>query len=804
MIEAPKLLWGAADWLAVAATFAAVLLAMLVVGYWRAPASRAVRWIAGTLKAIAILILALCLLEPLLGGTRARPGANQFVVLADNSQSMTLRDRDANQTRGDQLKTLTGKTAAWLAQLARDFDLRQYAFDSQLRAVNGFESLAFDGRNSDLGASLERLVRRYQGRPLAGVFLLTDGGATDAEALERVLAQSSGGKNADPNSPALRLPPIYPVLIGRDSPPNDVSLERVTVTQTNFEDTPVTLTAQVTTAGHRGKAIVAQLLDESGKAVEQQKLKVDQDGQPLAVRFRLKPEKSGVSFYRVRAAAEDQLDEFAHPEKSTEATLANNARMVAVDRGKGPYRVLYVSGRPNWEYKFLHRALQSDDQVQLVALIRIARREPKFNFIARAGEQHNPLFRGFDNPNKQDVEQYDQPVIVRMDTRDENELRGGFPKAADELYQYHAVILDDVESEFFTQDQMQLVKDFVRQRGGGLLMLGGQESFKNGKFDRTPVGDLLPVYADQVPSFPVGAKFRMALTREGWLEPWIRLRAEEDAERKRLESMPPFQTLNAIRGIKPGATVLARAQVETDPANPVPALVEQRFGQGRVAALLLGDLWRWGLRRPANTESDLEKAWRQTIRWLVGEVPQRVEVTASAKRDAQDPDGALALGVQVRDPTYAPLDNATVSIRVTGPDGKPLELRAEAGERQPGRYEALFVPRQDGAYRAEVTAIAPDGSEVGRAQTGWTSDPAAEEFKDLRPNADLLDHVARATGGQVVKSADLDSFVASLPTRNAQVTEPYIRPLWHQSWVFLLAIACLAAEWGLRRWKGLP
>jgi hypothetical protein len=50
----------------------------------------------------------------------------------------------------------------------------------------------------------------------------------------------------------------------------------------------------------------------------------------------------------------------------------------------------------------------------------------------------------------------------------------------------------------------------------------------------------------------------------------------------------------------------------------------------------------------------------------------------------------------------------------------------------------------------------------------------------------------------------LGDFVKSLPTRRAQITEPYIRPLWHQSWVFLLAMICLTAEWGLRRWKGLP
>src|SRR4029077_12747572 len=123
----------------------------------------------------------------------------------------------------------------------------------------------------------------------------------------------------------------------------------------------------------------------------------------------------------------------------------------------------------------------------------------------------------------------------------------------------------------------------------------------------------------------------------------------------------------------------------------VPALVEQRFGRGRVAALLIGDLGRWHLRRPADSQSDLEKHWRQPIRWLVGEVPQRVEVTVPPRRDADDAEGALALAVQVRDPAYAPLDNATVTIKVTAPDGKTIDLRTDPSTRESGRYEAIYV-----------------------------------------------------------------------------------------------------------------
>jgi len=800
MTLASTLVWGAAQWRAVAVPLVALLLVLLLWGYSRAKLQPWVRVVAASVKLLAVVILALCLLEPLFSGTRAQPGANLFVVLADNSQSMTLRDRDAAQTRAEQLKALTAKPAAtWLARIGQDFDLRQYAFDSQLHANVDLPALAFDGGSSNLGAALQRLARQYHGRPLAGIMLLSDGAATDAETIDRIVAQAK-----ESGTP---LPPIYPVVLGRDAPADDVNLQRVTVSQTNFEDTPVTVSAQITTTGYAGRMLAAQLVDESGKAIDEQKVKADKDGEPVTVRFRLRPQQPGVSFYRVRVAADGQLPQLDAAKESSEATLANNTRLVAVDRGKGPYRVLYVSGRPNWEFKFLQRAVLEDDQVQLVDMVRIAKREPKFNYI-NAGDRANPLFRGFAGTDSEQVEQYDQPVIVRLGTQNENELRGGFPQSPEDLYHYHAIIIGDLESGFFTQDQMLLIKEFVRQRGGGLLMLGGQESFKEGNYDRTPIGDLLPVYLNDVVSLPEDARYRLQLTREGWLEPWIRLRPEEEAERARLASMPQFMTMNAVRGIKPGATVLATATVEgaagADASAIVPALVEQRFGRGRSAAMMVGDLWRWTLQRQADAPDDLPKAWRQMVRWLVSDVPQRVELAVTPRREADDPDGMLAIAVRVRDSRYDPQDNAAVTVRVTTPDGHNVDLPAEASAQEAGLYEAAYMPRQPGAYRAQATAVAPDGSEIAKVQSGWTADPAADEFRDLRPNRALLERIARDTGGQVVAAADLQRFAESLPMRHADVTEPDIRPAWHQSWVFLLAIACLATEWGLRRWKGLP
>jgi hypothetical protein len=68
----------------------------------------------------------------------------------------------------------------------------------------------------------------------------------------------------------------------------------------------------------------------------------------------------------------------------------------------------------------------------------------------------------------------------------------------------------------------------------------------------------------------------------------------------------------------------------------------------------------------------------------------------------------------------------------------------------------------------------------------------------------LLKELAERTRGEVVALDDLEEFVASLPNRHAPVTERWVYPIWHQPWVLAFALCCLCAEWGLRRWRGLP
>jgi hypothetical protein len=294
----------------------------------------------------------------------------------------------------------------------------------------------------------------------------------------------------------------------------------------------------------------------------------------------------------------------------------------------------------------------------------------------------------------------------------------------------------------------------------------------------------------------LGGRFK--LSREGFLEPWVRLRVEQSEEELREAHMPEFNVINRLQAIKPGASVLAT--VTDSQQRQHPALVVQRYGEGRSAAFPIGDLWRWGLRDPEARE-DLNKAWRQLARWLVTDVPDRIEV--ETRRDSTGATDAVSFQVRVRDDAFLPMDNALVKIAMTGPDGEAAEVFAEPSLEQAGVFEATLYPDRSGAYRAAVTVRDEEGLVLAEKETGWTINRMADELRSLTINREALETLAQASGGRVLTEQELMGFIDNeLAEFDAPVMEVWTRPLWHTSWLFALALLLFLAEWGLRRWKG--
>jgi hypothetical protein len=311
------------------------------------------------------------------------------------------------------------------------------------------------------------------------------------------------------------------------------------------------------------------------------------------------------------------------------------------------------------------------------------------------------------------------------------------------------------------------------------------------------------VYLDSAQVAPPAAGYRLALSREGWLQPWARLRSTESEEILRLKQAAGLQTLNSVSGLKPGAASIA--EVINPQGQKQPALVYQRFGQGRCAALLVGDLWRWQLTQgdDQREKDDLGKAWRQMMRWLIVDVPGRVELQAATDHVASAV--TVKLTARVRDAEFHAQDNAVVKVSLTYPDGRvstPQEVQASLDE--PGLFTLDAPNRPAGAWRATVDVTDGEGRPVGQATRGWAADPAAQEFRRVAPDRDALERIAKATRGQVVELSNLESFTATLASRQAPIEETTTSPLWHHPLWWLAIVVGFCAEWAYRRSRGLP
>ncbi len=72
----------------------------------------------------------------------------------------------------------------------------------------------------------------------------------------------------------------------------------------------------------------------------------------------------------------------------------------------------------------------------------------------------------------------------------------GVPDSLSDLQNYDAIVLSNVPATSLTTRQMEVIRTYVQDLGGGLVMLGGDQSFGLGGYYRTTLEEILPVRSD--------------------------------------------------------------------------------------------------------------------------------------------------------------------------------------------------------------------------------------------------------------------------------------------------------------------
>ncbi len=116
----------------------------------------------------------------------------------------------------------------------------------------------------------------------------------------------------------------------------------------------------VTQSGYAGQTVQVQVEDE-GRIVGSQDVKLAADGEPLPVRVKFTANNAGPRRFTFRV-----------PAQNGELVLENNQQSALIDVQDGKRKILYYEGEPRWEMTFMRRALEKDENVQLVVLLRSA------------------------------------------------------------------------------------------------------------------------------------------------------------------------------------------------------------------------------------------------------------------------------------------------------------------------------------------------------------------------------------------------------------------------------------------------
>ena len=619
---------------------------------------------------------------------------------------------------------------------ASEFSLRHYELGAGVRLVDNFSTSTAVADGTAIPDGLVSVLEGARFNPLAAVVLGSDGADTAGGLTSETLAEIA----------AFGVP-IHTIGIGREEMPEDIELQEVVVPDKALPGS--TVSARVTV---RHDATAAT------------RIKV-YDGDDL---LDIVPVELPMDATVTTAWVEVELTEpgphqlsFSVDGIAGETEFRNNRRATLVNVANERYRVLYFEGEPRWEYKFMRRAVANDDDLSIATLLRVS---------------PNKFYRqGIDGPEQ---------------------LEDGFPSTRDELFAYDALIIGSVEAASLSEEQQAIVRDFVSERGGSLLMIAGPNGLGNGGWGQSELADVLPA---RLPPSTSNTFYRrkapVTPTPQGLAQQMMRLAADDDENKTAWQALPEIADYQVVGNLKPAAVTLLEAETED---GRIPLFITQPYGRGQSYILSTGGTWRWQMSMPLEDLSH-ETFWRQTLRAMVATAPDNVSLTA----EGGEGEGTVSLRAEFRDDAFRPVDDIGVSVVASHEDGDSTAITLVPDESEPGVFVAEIEPSVSGTWYFEAVAER-NGEPIAVSRSSLLFESGQSEFFNIRRDSGLLRRISEATGGQYFEADNLDGLTDLLRYSSSGITETEYRPIWDAPAVFLLLLLLKAGEWLLRRrWSSI-
>ncbi len=707
------------------------------------------------IRLIALLLLLLPLFEPVLMMPDIIPEENFLVIMLDKSMSMGIGDGKDGETRLQSVRRiLENEETGVLTGLEKNFKIRYYEFGASASRKDSLLYTDANDTGTNLSTALKRVISDYKGLPLAGIVMFSDGGDNSKDDPLTIAEELRG----------LEIP-VH--IIGTGSESFDIERELVEVNAGKglSEGTGAEIDVKIRSWINEVAPVDITIFKE-GEPVFTERRTLKGGGGIDYLSFFYEPSEKGAHEYTVKIE-----------EMENEVNIDNNTQSFLIDSRKDSIRVLYFEGHIRNEFKYLKRALQDDQIVE-------------FTSVTRTGTGK----------------------FYRQGIRTPDELEGGFPVNEEDLNRFKAVVFGDVEASYFTIEQLRMVEEFVRMRGGGFLMMGGMHSFAEGDYFNTPIADLLPVELDPERRQVIATVFhnpmtalsdtggyRFVPTRAGLENPILKFSADLGTNRALWDEMPKLTSINYLGNVKPGATVLAEKTRDRF-GETEPLLVTHRYGRGRAGMLATSSTWRWQLQRESGDQRH-ERFWRQFIRWLITSAPDKVNLELAD--NVYSPGDEIPLNVKVYDDDYNPLQFVDIRGSIKGPQGIRSEINFRSDLNEDGEYIGTYIPGSEGMYEVSIHA-SHEGRSLGERKQSFLIRPSKIEYNDATLKKLLLQNIAEISNGEFYEEFEVENLLTNLRTRKTSTSIFKTEFLWDMPLLYLLVLILLSVEWIYRRRKGMP
>ncbi len=622
---------------------------------------------------------------------------NSIALVVDASRSMTQRD-GRTASRFDRAMDLLGK-------ISPRQDMKKYIYDQ-----NG---LGEAGPGRPVGYSdttdLIKIIKAAVSLKPKAVVLLSDG---NHNAAGNPASEIAGGDV-----------PIYAIGVGPEADIQYPSISRINSPEEISPGQKASIELQLDNVKDRGRLVLS---DDRGRTLQQ----AEYSSGKRTIALEATPSALGLIRYTVNMlSGGDTIDQ----------------KNVVINVKKDRINVLYLSGDPGWDLRFMHQATANAKNIVLDPYLW------KNNNWSGIGNQEK---------TKQDL--------------------------GDKLKTADVIILHDVTENMLDRGLEGDIAARVQNEGCGLLIMGLDWLWA---FRSRQLYAIAPI----MPSSNSGLTEGTISLSKYFLASGMFDQSLTEQIAKRIVKYPPLNIRGKVKQLATDAVLFG--SIENKKEN-IPFWGRRYLGRGRVMQITTSSLWPWKMTAQGMLEDSLVYSALITgsFRWLAGMEEQNI--TLSTDRSFYYPDEKIIF--QGTRPAENSRDQGMEwSVEIKGRNG--FRQKRRMSHWGPGRYifDAGAMPPGEYGYESILSS---DGKKLADLSGRFWVEPFPYQEKERFQNRELLSEISRITQGRYW---DIDSLAGNnwLDQVKPQPAAEKKTPIF---WLPLLIMAfLLTGEWYWRRRSGL-